>query len=414
MSALPLEKLRVVDAASLFAGPVIGTMLADYGADVIKIEQPSGDNLRTLGWEKDGVSLWWALIGRNKRSVTLKLSDPKGAEVLKKLLADADVFIENFRTGTLERWGLGWDVLKEINPNLVMVRTTGFGQTGPYATRPGFGTLAESMSGYAHTNGFPDGPPTLPPFALGDGVAAMTGAFATMMALWWRDTQGGTGQVIDLSIYEPLFWILGPHASVYDQLGIVQGRTGNRAPFTAPRNAYQAKDGKWLGVSASAQSIAERVMTLVGRPDLVDEPWFSNHTGRLEHQDELDEPIAAWIAARDTAEVVRAFEEVHAAVAPVLAIDEIMVDPQFIARDTITEIDHPKLGPLKMQNVIPRLMKTPGEIRWPGPELGSSNDAVLREELGYSEAEIAELIAAGVVADAVADDPSASRKEESD
>ena len=210
---LPLEGLRVVDSASLFAGPVIATMLGDYGADVIKVEHPDGDNLRSLGWEKDGVSLWWALIGRNKRSVTLKLSDPDGAEAMKRLLADADVYIENFRTGHARALGpRAGTSLHELNPNLVMVRTTGFGQTGPYATRPGFGTLAESMSGYAHMNGFPDGPPTLPPFALGDGVAAMTGAFAVMMALWWRE-HGGTGQMIDLSIYEPLFWILGPQAS---------------------------------------------------------------------------------------------------------------------------------------------------------------------------------------------------------
>jgi len=213
---LPLLGVRVVDAASLFAGPVIATMLGDYGADVIKGEHPTGDNLRKLGWEKDGVSLWWALIGRNKRSLTLKLSDPEGAAVLKRLLVGADVLIENFRTGTLERWGITWEELHAANPGLVMVRTTGFGQTGPYATRPGFGTLAESMSGYAHINGFPDGPPTLPPFALGDGVAAMTGAFATMMALFHRQN-GGAGQVIDLSIYEPLFWILGPQSSVYDQ-----------------------------------------------------------------------------------------------------------------------------------------------------------------------------------------------------
>ena len=245
---LPLEGIRVVDAASLFAGPVIATMLGDFGADVIKVEHPTGDSLRKLGWQKDGVSLWWALIARNKRSVTLKLSDPKGAEAMKRLLATADVFVENFRTGTLEQWGLGWDVVHELNPRLVMVRTTGFGQDGPYARRPGFGTLAESMSGYAHINGFPDGPPTLPPFALGDSVAALTGAFAAMAALWWRE-HGGTGQAIDLSIYEPLFWILGPQASVYDQLGIVQNRTGNRAPFTAPRNAYQARDGRWLGLS---------------------------------------------------------------------------------------------------------------------------------------------------------------------
>jgi crotonobetainyl-CoA:carnitine CoA-transferase CaiB-like acyl-CoA transferase len=397
-SQLPLEGLKVVDAASLFAGPVIATMLGDYGADVIKVEHPSGDNLRTMGWEKDGVSLWWAVIGRNKRSVTIKLSEPRGAEAMKRLLADADVLIENFRTGTLERWGLGWDVLHELNPNLVMVRTTGFGQTGPYKNRPGFGTLAESLSGYAHISGFPDGPPTLPPFALGDGVAAMTGAFATMMALWWRD-RGGTGQMIDLSIYEPLFWILGPQASVYDQLGIVQNRTGNRAPFTAPRNAYQAKDGRWLGLSGSSQSIAERVMRLVGRPDVVDEPWFANHDGRLAHQDELDEAIATWIAERDTEEVVEAFEEQQAAIAPVLSIADIFDDPQFIARETITTVDHPVLGDLKMQNVIPRLDTTPGRISHPGVDLGAHNRDVLHDELGYSDQELGEMAEAGVIAD---------------
>ena len=374
---LPLAGLRVVDAASLFAGPVIATMLGDYGADVIKVEHPTGDNLRKLGWEKDGVSLWWALIGRNKRSLTLKLSDPEGAAVMKRLLATADVFIENFRTGTLERWGITWEELHAANPGLVMVRTTGFGQTGPYARRPGFGTLAESMSGYAHINGFPDGPPTLPPFALGDGVAAMTGAFAAVMAL---------------------FWILGPQTSVYDQLGIVQDRVGNRAPFTAPRNAYRSRDGRWLGLSASSQSIAERVVALVGRPELVDEPWFTDHAGRLEHQDELDEAIGAWIAERDADEVVRAFEEQSAAIAPVLSIADIFEDPQFLARETITTVEHPVLGPLKMQNVIPRLLGTPGRIRSCGPDLGAHNHEILHDELGYDEQEIAALVRNGVIA----------------
>jgi crotonobetainyl-CoA:carnitine CoA-transferase CaiB-like acyl-CoA transferase len=395
---LTLEGIKVIDTATLFAGPVIATMLGDHGAEVTKVEHPSGDNLRSLGWHKDGVSLWWALVGRNKRSITAKLSDPRGAEIVKRLVADSDVLVENFRPGTMERWGLGPDVLHEINPGLVMVRVTGFGQTGPYSKRPGFGTLAESMSGYAHINGYPDGPPTLPPFALGDSIAALTGAFAVMMALWRRDHDGGggRGQVIDLSIYEPLFWILGPQASVYDQLGQVQGRTGNRAPFTAPRNAYQAADGRWLGLSGSAQSIAERIMRLVGREDILEEEWFRNHTGRLEHVDELDEAIAAWIAERDSDEVIRAFEEVSAAIAPVLSIAEIVDDPQYISRDTVTTVEHPVLGPLKMQNVIPVMGETPGRIRSCGPDLGEHNDEILTA-LGYDGDELAELDRLGVI-----------------
>lgn len=393
---LPLEGIKVVDAATLFAGPVIATLLGDYGADVTKVEHPNGDTLRTLGWEKEGVSLWWALVGRNKRSVTIKLSDKRGAEAMKKLLADADVLVENFRPGTLERWGLGWDVLHELNPDLVMVRTTGFGQTGPYKDRPGFGTLAESMSGFAHINGHPDGPPTLPPFALGDGVAALTGAYAVMLALWWRE-HGGSGQMIDLSIYEPLFWILGPQAPVYQQLGIAQGRTGNRAPFTAPRNAYQARDGRWLGLSASSQSIAERVMGIVGREDLLEQPWFKDHTGRLEHQDELDEAIGSWISERDSKEVVEVFSAHHAAIAPVLSAADILEDPQFVARETITYVDHPILGSLAMQNVIPRLDATPGRIQSCGAELGEHNDEILGGQLGYSKEQLINLARQGII-----------------
>jgi crotonobetainyl-CoA:carnitine CoA-transferase CaiB-like acyl-CoA transferase len=395
---LPLAGLRVVDCATLFAGPVIATMMADFGADVTKVEHPRGDGLRSMGWQKDGVSLWWALVARNKRCVTLKLSDPRGADLLKRLVRDADVLIENFRPGTMERWGLGPDVLRELNPGLVMVRTTGFGQTGPYASLPGFGTLAESISGFAHINGWPDKPPALPPFALGDGIAAMTGCAAAMFALWWRERGGeGRGQVIDLSIYEPLFCALGPQALLYDQLGIVQGRTGNRAPFTAPRNAYQTKDGRWLGLSASAQSIAERVLRLCGREDLVDEPWFGDHMGRLEHIDELDEIIQGWIGERTTDEVLAAFAEAEGAIAPIYSIEDIVEDPQYLARETITRIPHPRLGSVLMQNVIPGLSETPGRIDHPGPELGEHNEQIYVRELGLDASELAELKEAGVV-----------------
>jgi crotonobetainyl-CoA:carnitine CoA-transferase CaiB-like acyl-CoA transferase len=394
----PLEGLRVVDCATLFAGPVIATMMGDFGADVVKVEHPRGDGLRSMGWEKDGVSLWWALVGRNKRCVTLTLSDPRGAEVLKRLVREADVLIENFRPGTMEKWGLGPDVLHELNPGLVIVRMTGFGQTGPYASLPGFGTLAESISGFAHINGWPDKPPALPPFALGDGVAALTGAAAAMFALWWRDHGGeGKGQVIDLSIYEPLFWLLGPQALVYDQLGIVQGRTGNRAPFTAPRNAYQTKDGRWLGLSGSAQSIAERVVRLCGREDLIDEPWFKDHKGRLEHIDELDEIIQGWVGQRTTEEVLEAFAEYEGAIAPIYSIEDIVKDPQYLARETITRVAHPQLGSILMPNVITKLTETPGKIEHAGATVGEHNEEIYLGELGLSDAELAELKEAGVV-----------------
>lgn len=395
---LPLSGLKVVDAATLFAGPVIATIMGDYGADVVKIEHPRGDTLRTLGWSKDGVSLWWALVGRNKRSITLDFAQDRGQELAKRILTDADVFIEGFRPGTLERWNLAPAALHELNPGLVIVRTSGFGQTGPYKNLPGFGTLAESISGYAYMNGWPDGPPTLPPFALADGVASLTGAFAVMYALWWREHGGnGQGQVIDLSIYEPLFWILGPQPLVYDQLGIVQERTGNAAPFTAPRNAYRAKDGRWLGLSASAQSIAERLMRIVGRDDLVEEPWFQDHTGRLEHADELDAIIQEWVGRHTTEEVLAAFAEHEAAIAPINSIADIFEDPQYAARETITTVEHPTLGPLKMQNVIPKLDQTPGRIDHPGPELGAHNREVYVGELGLTDEDLAELVEQGVV-----------------
>lgn len=396
--ATPLAGLRVLDVATLFAGPVIATLLADFGADVIKVEHPRGDALRTFGWQKNGLSLWWALISRNKRCVTLNLGRPRGQDLLKQLVADADVLIENFRPGTMERWGLGYDDLKAVNPRLIMVRVTGFGQDGPYRDRPGFGTLAEAMSGFAHINGYPDGPPTLPPLALADSVCALFGTLATMFALYHRDAKGdNTGQVIDLSIYEPLFWILGPQALAYDQLGIVQGRTGNRAPFAAPRNAYQAKDGSWLALSASSQSIAERVMRLVGREDLIAAPWFQGHGGRVEHADELDEVIGAWIGERSSEEVLQTFAEFQAAIAPIYSIAEIFRDPQYRARGTITTVDDPRLGPVKIQNVVPRLSKTPGRLRHLGPELGEHNREVYVETLGYDESELAAWRVDGII-----------------
>jgi crotonobetainyl-CoA:carnitine CoA-transferase CaiB-like acyl-CoA transferase len=397
----PLAGLRVIDAGVLFAGPVIGTLLADFGADVIKVEHPRGDALRSLGWQKNGVSLWWAFVNRNKRLVSIDLKKAAGAALLKELVTGADVLIESFRPGTLEGWGLGPEVLHGLNPRLVIVRCSGFGQTGPYSPRPGFGTVAESISGFAHINGHPDGPPTLPPFALGDGVASLFGTFATMFALYHRDRHEAPGQVIDLAIYEPLFWLLGPQALVYDQLGLVQGRTGSSTEWTAPRNAYQARDGRWLGLSASSQSIAERVMRLIGHPEVIDQPWFADHTGRVQHQKELDRLIGDWIGAHTAAEVLAAFEEQEAVIGPIYSIADIFEDPQYIARQTITTVQDAMLGPARIQNAIPRLTLTPGRVRHLGGTLGEHNGEILGGELGHSDAELEEWLEAGVIGQAI-------------
>jgi crotonobetainyl-CoA:carnitine CoA-transferase CaiB-like acyl-CoA transferase len=392
----PLESVRVIDAATLFAGPLATTFLGDFGADVIKIEHPRGDPIRTHGHAKNGVPLWWKMVGRNKRTITLNFSDPAGQALLCELVKGADVLVENFRPGTLERWGIGPDRLHAINPRLIILRTTGFGQTGPYASRPGFGTLAESMSGFAAITGQPDGPPTLPPFGLADGIAGLSGAIALMMALYHRDARGGQGQVIDLAIIEPILTILGAQPTVYDQLGIVQERSGNRSVNNAPRNTYRTRDEKWVAISTSALPIAERVLRLVGHPEVIDEPWFASGAERAQHADELDGYVGEWIAQRDSDEVVRAFEEAQAAVAPIYDVADVMRDPQYAALESIISVPDEDLGQVKMQNVLYRMLGTPGQVRWSGRRLGQDNEAVYGE-LGVSPERLAELRARGVV-----------------
>ncbi len=390
-----LAGLKVLDVSTLFAGPLAATMLGDFGAEVIKIEHPRGDPVRSHGASKDGVGLWAKVVGRNKRGITLYLGSPEGQAVFRRLVADADVVIENFRPGTLERWGLGYDELSRINPRLVLTRVTGFGQIGPYAGRPGFGTLAEAMSGFAAITGEPDGPPTLPPFGLADGIAALAGAFATMTALRARDTTG-RGQVVDLAIIEPILTLLGPQPTVWDALQQVQERTGNRSANNAPRNTYLTRDGRWVAVSTSAQSIAERVMTLVGRPELTQEPWFASGGERAKHADLLDEAVGSWVARHDRDEVLRAFEQAQAAVAPIYDVRDVVADPQFAALGSLVRIADPELGSVLMQNVLFRLSETPGHIDSTGPSLGQHTAEVLAE-LGIDADELAELRRLGAV-----------------
>ncbi|MFI7444601.1 CaiB/BaiF CoA transferase family protein [Nonomuraea indica] len=394
---ISLAGLRVIDAATLFAGPSAAMMLGDFGADVIKIEHPRrGDPARGHGASVDGVGLWWKTLARNKRAAAVDLSHPDGQHVLRRLVERSDVLIENFRPGTLERWDLAPAGLLELNPRLIVARMTGFGQVGPMAGRPGFGTLAEAMSGFAAMTGEPDGPPTLPPLALADGIAGLAMAYAVMVAIQARE-RTGRGQVIDMAIIEPILGLLGPQMTAYRALGVVPRRTGNRSSSNAPRNTYRTRDGRWLAVSTSAQPIAERVLTLVGRPDLVAQPWFATGSGRVRHVDELDEAVATWIAERDADEVIARFEEAQAAVAPIYDVTDIAEDPQYAALGTFLDVPDEELGTVTVQNVLFRLSDTPGEVRWAGRRLGRDTDEVLGE-LGYGAEEIAALRGSGVIA----------------
>jgi crotonobetainyl-CoA:carnitine CoA-transferase CaiB-like acyl-CoA transferase len=394
---MPLEGLRVLDASTILAGPLCCQILGDFGADVIKIEHPrTGDSMRGHGEQKDGVPLWWKEISRNKRTVGLDLGTPEGAELFSRLASTADVVVENFRPGTFERWGIGPDRLQAANPGLVIVRLTGFGQTGPYAQRAGFGTLAEAMSGFAAMTGEPDGPPTLPSFGLADSICGIAASSAALMALRYRD-QCGAGQVVDLSILEPIMTALGPAPTVFDQLGIVAQRHGNRSTNNAPRNIYRTSDGSWVAVSTSAQRIAERVMTLVGHPEVIDEPWFRSGRGRVAHVELLDAYVGGWIAERTRTEVLDAFADAGAAIAAVYDAKDLVEDAHIRETQMIVEVPDDDLGPMLMHNVMWRMSASPGRIRFTGRALGADTDDVLGA-LGCTAEELASLRHKGVIA----------------
>lgn len=393
----PLEGIRVLDCATILAGPLTCQILGDFGADVIKIEHPERpDGMRGHGAAVDGHGIWGKEIGRNKRTLGLDLGRPEGAEVLLALVRDADVLVENFRPGTLERWGLGPDVLHEVNPGLVVARVTGFGQRGPYRERRAFGTLVEAMSGFAHLTGQADGPPTLPAFGLADSIAGISGAAAVTMALYHRDARGGRGQVVDLSLLEPIMTAVGPAPTVYDRTGALARREGNRSRNNAPRNLYRTSDDHWLAVSTSSNSIAVRVLELVGHPEVTTEDWFATGSGRAEHADLLDRLVGGWIAARTRDDVMSAFEAAGAAVAPVYSAADLVADPQVRDQRMLVHVEDPDLGPLLQHNVLFRLSETPGEIRHTGRPPYSDTDRVLAEA-GLDPARIAELRSAGVV-----------------
>jgi crotonobetainyl-CoA:carnitine CoA-transferase CaiB-like acyl-CoA transferase len=391
----PLDGIRVVDLSRLVAGNAVSSQLADFGAEVLKIEDPQkGDPLRA--WQTAGVSLHWKLYARNKKSVALSLRAARGRELLLDLAASSEVLIENFRPGTLENIGLGPDVLHARNPRLVIVRVSGWGQDGPYRDRPGFGTLVESMSGYAARTGFADREPVLPPTALADMVAGLYGAFAVMVALRRVEVEGGAGQVIDLPLLDPLFSFIAVEAPVYQLTGEVRPRTGSRSDITTPRNVFRTKEGRYIGISASIQAMAERLFRAIGRPDMILDPRFRTNTDRVKNAEECEAPIAAFIAARTLAENMATFEAAEITAAPVYDIDQFLADPHVLAREIVVDVPDRDAGHLAMHNVIPRLSETPGRLRLPAPDLGEHTAEILGQ-FGIDRATLDALARDGVI-----------------
>ena len=388
-ASCPLDGIVVLDLSRLVAGNMVSLQLADFGAEVIKVEDPGkGDPLRA--WRVEGHSLYWKAYARNKKSLTLDLRKPRAKELLLALVEGAHVLIENYRPGTLERMGLGPQTLHARNARLVIVRVSGWGQTGPYAQKPGFGTLVEGMSGYAAKTGFADRAPVLPPTALADMVAGIYGAYATMVALREIEVRGGNGQVIDLSLLEPIHSVIGADAAMYKAAGIVPKRQGSRSNVTSPRNVYRTRDGRWISISASMQSMAERLYAAVGAPEMIEDPRFADNSARLAHPDESERPVAEFIARHDCAECLAIFEAAEVTAAPIYDIDQFVADPHVQARQIVVDVPDEEIGSVTIHNVIPRLSATPGALRRPAPKLGEHTAEVL-SRVGLGGADLAQL-----------------------
>ncbi|WP_210241564.1 CoA transferase [Mesorhizobium sp. B1-1-3] len=393
----PLAGLRVIDAGVIFAGPLVATLLGDLGADVVKIEHPKGDDVRKTGKFKDGEGLWWRVTARNKKAISIDMGKPEGAEVVRKLAGSADVLVENFRAGRFGKWGLDYASLSRLNPGLVMLHISGYGQEGPYSQRPCLGTLAEAFSGFAHVNGETDGPPTLPSFPVADSVAAIYGAYAVMAALWAREKRGGKGEEIDINLYEPLLSLMGSMAIDYDQLGFVARRHGNRSIWSVPRNAYRTSDDRWVAISGAANSVTQRLFRAIDRNDMADDPGLATNQLRAQRMDECDSAIADWIVRHTLEEVMARFHTYDVVAGPIYDIEQIFNDPQVQARGTFAQLDDPALGKVRIQDVVPRFTNRPVHMRWLGRrEIGADTESVLGD-LGYSSDALEQLESQGVI-----------------
>lgn len=373
----PLHDIKVLDISRLVAGNMLSLQLGDLGADVIKVEPPVGDPLRA--WKEDGTSFFWKTYARNKRSIKLNLRQDDDLNALKDIIKHCDVMIENFRPGTLEKMGLAPDMLLEMNPNLILVRISGFGQTGPYAQLPGFGTLVEAMSGFAARTGFPDREPVLPPLALADMITGIYGANAVSTALFARERGDAKGQVIDLSLLEPIFSVLGPEASIYKQAGIVKQRVGSGSNTTSPRNVYRCSDDRYVALSGSTQNVAARIFEIIGQPELIEDPRFCNNTERVKNRHEVDRILGQWFAQHDRAEALRIMRDAGATVGPVYDIADAIEDEHFIEREVIIDVEDDDFGQIPMHNIVPRFSSTPGVWRHRAPDLGEHTRTILEE-----------------------------------
>ena len=395
--AKPLAGLKVIELGTLIAGPFAARILAEFGAEVIKIESPDGgDPLRK--WRKlyEGTSLWWYLQSRNKQSVTVNLKHPDGLEVVRRLVAEADIVVENFRPGVLEKLGLGWEVLSALNPGLIMLRLSGFGQTGPMAQQPGFGAIGESMGGLRYVTGFPDRPPVKTGISVGDSIAALWGALGALMALRHKEVNGGQGQVVDVALYEAVFAMMESLVPEFDVFGFVRERTGNIMPGITPSNTYTTKDGKHVAIGANGDAIFRRLMLAMDRPDLADDPMLADNAGRDARRDELYALIDAWVAAHDEAAVLAALTATEVPASRIYSVADMFADPQFLAREMLQTVKLPDGRDCRMPGVVPKLSATPGGTEWIGPALGEHTDRVLAT-LGYDGERIAALRAAGAI-----------------
>ena len=391
MAKKPLEGLRVIELGQLIAGPFAGKMLAEFGAEVIKIEPPDGgDPLRQ--WRKlhEGTSLWWYVQARNKKSVTANLRLPEGQEIVRRLARDADIVIENFRPGTIEKWGLDYDTLSRENPGLVMLRMSGFGQSGPSRSLAGFGAIGESMGGIRFVTGFPDRPPVRPNLSIGDSIAALHGVIGVLMALHHRNANGGKGQVVDVALYEAVFNMMESTLPEFDLFGVIRERTGSNLTGIVPSNTYMTSDGNHVVIGANADSIFKRLMNAMGRKDLADNPGMADNAGRSQHREEIDRAIGEWTGQHTVDHVLKVLADAQVPSGKIYSIADIVADPQYQAREMIRQVALPDGTQLRVPGVVPKLTDTPGDLEWVGPRLGEHTDEVLAR-IGYSATEIAAL-----------------------